>query len=153
MFLRFKYEEESFDIDTVINFIEKYRSKSLTQFYISEPDHEHDEYFNNTSILRVTGRQFRDKIVKNNQTYLVMLCDTEENCPDGLGALSLLDKLNPNPESLKFAYVDVSKNEVYLLSKVRSQEWYLTLLLTFFYTFNHIRENQELTSFSLVFQF
>ena len=111
-FVRYEYVRGELTYDGVVGFIDDFRNKRLEVYYLSEKVHPEDRYLNDSNVLIVTGKQFREKIVKRDYNYLVLFCNDGARCRYAKILFKYVEKLNRFDTILRLAYMNSDKNEV-----------------------------------------
>lgn len=115
VFMRFKFDgddDEDFDSYAITKFVERFRMKAVDPFYVSEPAHKEPLFLEDSQVERITGNQYREKVIRSKEAFFVLLCSGPEVCSESINTMKLLDNENSNKTALRFAYVNIEKNEI-----------------------------------------
>jgi hypothetical protein len=110
-FFRYKYANPFLTKSNIKEFIEDFRAGRIPEYLISEPVQEKDLYLAESNVLVVTGDEYREKIIRSKDNFIVMFCSSPEACEVSLSSYKLLSK-KTDSGILRFAYVNAEKNEV-----------------------------------------
>lgn len=111
-FMRYKMASSEITKESLVTFLDDVRNKKLTPFRLSEKPHEEDVYLPESEVLRLTGAQFREKVVQRRDNYFVLFCSEKPVCKFAINVMKYLDRKNPNRALLKLAFINSEKNEV-----------------------------------------
>lgn len=111
-FVRFKFEGQQISNATVLQFMDDFRNKRLEAFYPTEDDSQVEPFLPDSRVHVLTAAKFREKIVLPQMNFLVLFCNYKESCQLAINLFKFVEKFNPNPDILQFAFMNSDKNEV-----------------------------------------